>query len=156
VTDPSSSASADRLVELYTSRYEYLVRLAFVLVDNNEQAEEIVQEAFARALVRGDRVGEPEAYVQRSVVNACYDVLRRRRLERVILARLRRDEAVAEPDYIGDLLATLPPRERVALTLRHYGDLSVDQIAAAMGCPPGTVKTLLHRGAARLRGQVRR
>ena len=59
-----------------------------------------------------------------------------------------------EPDYLGDALARLPARERIALVLRHYEGLSEREIAEAMHCPAGTVKTLLHRGTQRLRGQI--
>ena len=145
----------DDFVRLYEERYAELVRLAFVLVDSNEQAEELVQEAFARVYLRWDKVEAPIAYVRRAVVNACRDVLRRRRIERRWLARRHEPEGDdGERHYLDDALATLPSRERVALVLRYYQGLSEAEIADAMGCPPGTVKSLVHRGTARLREQI--
>ena len=140
--------------ELYRARYDGLVRLAAVILDDDEVAEEVVQDAFARLHLRWDRVDDPASYVRRSVVNACRDVFRRRRVERTFLRRTRPVEGAPEPDYLGDALAQLPARERIALVLRHYEGLSEKQIAEALGCPPGTVKTLLHRGIERLRGQI--
>ncbi|HVN52633.1 MAG TPA: SigE family RNA polymerase sigma factor [Acidimicrobiales bacterium] len=140
--------------ELYRARYDGLVRLAAVILDDDEVAEEVVQDAFARLHLRWDHVEDPPSYVRRSVVNACRDVLRRRRVERAFLRRTRPVERPAEPDYLGDALAELPARERIALVLRHYEGLSEKQIAEALGCPQGTVKTLLHRGTERLRKRL--
>jgi len=152
---PPARGSAG-LLELYTGHYGELVRLAVLLVDNPEQAEEVVQDAFARALVKGDQIDEPGPYIKRCVVNACHDILRRRRIERRLLPKLRHVDPPPEPDYLLDLVASLPPRERIAITLRYYGDMPVDAIAQMMGCPLGTAKTLLHRGAARLKDQLER
>jgi RNA polymerase sigma-70 factor (sigma-E family) len=143
--------------ELYRSTYASLVRLAAVVLDDDAQAEEVVQEAFARLHLRWEHVDEPRSYVRRSVVNGCRDVLRRRRVERTFLRRTppaSRSATEPEPDYLGDALARLPARERIALVLRHYEGLSEQQIAETLGCPPGTVKTLLHRGTKRLRDQI--
>ncbi len=140
--------------ELYRDRYASLVRLAVVVLDDDQVAEEVVQECFARLHLRWDRVDDPASYVRRSVVNACRDVLRRRRVERTFLRRSRPPGPSPEPDYLGDALARLPARERIALVLRHYEGLSEREIAEAMHCPAGTVKTLLHRGTQRLRGQI--
>ena len=75
--------------QLYRALYPSLVRLAFLIVDQNDLAEEVVQDAFARLHPRWDRVAEPASYVRRSVINACRDVLRRRRVERTVLGRFR-------------------------------------------------------------------
>ena len=155
--DARDQEAGDDFVRLYEERYAELVRLAFVLVDSNEQAEELVQEAFARVYLRWDKVEAPIAYVRRAVVNACRDALRRRRIERRWLAR-RHEPAGddGERHYLDDALATLPSRERIALVLRYYEGLSEAEIADAMDCPPGTVKSLVHRGTARLREQITR
>jgi RNA polymerase sigma-70 factor (sigma-E family) len=142
--------------ELYRTNYASLVRLAFLIVDQNEVAEEVVQESFARLHIRWDRVDDPFSYVRRSIINACRDVLRRRRVERTFLKRARPEASSPDKDYLGDALARLPARERIALVLRHYEGLSELQIAEAMKCPPGTVKTLLRRGGARLKDQLER
>ena len=146
---------SDDFVLLYRARDDELVRLAFVLVDSNEQAEELVQEAFARVYLRWQKVDAPWPYLRRTVVNSCHDVLRRRRLERRWLARRHEpDGDDGERHYLDDALASLPSRQRIALVLRYYQGLSEAEIADAMGCPPGTVKSLVHRGTARLREQI--
>jgi RNA polymerase sigma-70 factor (sigma-E family) len=156
VPDVNQPQPAITFTELYRTKYASLVRLAFLIVDQNEVAEEVVQESFARLHIRWDRVDDPASYVRRSIINACRDVLRRRRVERTFLKRLRPEPSSPDTDYLGDALARLPARERIALVLRHYEGLSEAQIAEAMQCPPGTVKTLLHRGGARLKDQLER
>ena len=156
VPDVSPSESDAAFTALYRAHYPSLVRLAAVIVDDDAVAEEVVQEAFARLHMRWSRVDDPASYVRRSTVNGCRDVLRRRRLERTFLRRQTTTDQHPEPDFLGDALARLPARERIALVLRHYEGLSEQQIAEALGCPPGTVKTLLHRGGKRLRQQLER
>jgi RNA polymerase sigma-70 factor (sigma-E family) len=154
---PGPLDASDGFVQLYRDRYEGLVRLAVLLVDSTEQAEELVQEAFARAYLRWDKLDHPEAYVRRALVNASRDVLRRRRVERRLsLRRTPPDDTGPEHDYLDDALATLPGRERIALVLTYYEGLDEAATAGLMGCPRGTVKSLLHRGIARLRGQIHR
>jgi RNA polymerase sigma-70 factor (sigma-E family) len=154
--DPPEPEPDDAFTELYRTHYSALVRLAAVVVDDDAVAEEVVQEAFARLHMRWARVDDPASYVRRSTVNGCRDILRRRRVERTFLRRQTTDDPKPEPDFLGDALARLPARERIALVLRHYEGLSEQQIAEALGCPPGTVKTLLHRGGKRLRQQLER
>jgi RNA polymerase sigma factor (sigma-70 family) len=61
---------------------------------------------------------------------------------------------VADRDEIWGLLATLPQRQRAALVLRYFEDLADDEIAGALGCRVGTVRSLLSRGLTSLRGQT--
>src|SRR5690606_20723678 len=82
------AASSD---ELFRRRYEPMVRVAFLLVGSRAEAEDVVQDAFARIELRWARLDKPEAYLHRCVVNRSRDVLRRRRLEQRVRL-LRRDE----------------------------------------------------------------
>ena len=59
-----------------------------------------------------------------------------------------------EVDEIIEVLKRLPERQRHALALRYYVDMDVAQVAQALGCPPGTVKSLLHRGIEALRKEI--
>ena len=59
-----------------------------------------------------------------------------------------------DADVLGTALATLPYRQRAALVLRYYSDLPDAEIAVALGCRPGTVASLVHRGLERLREVV--
>ena len=145
--DPPDSRDFD---ELFAQRYVPMVRLATLLVGNPAVAEELVQDAFVRVHRKWDGVEHPAAYLRTAVVNACRNNRRRARLERAHATTP--SPAVAPPqEPLLDALATLTERQRVAIVLRYYEDLSEAEIAAALGCRPGTVKSLLHRGLAQLR-----
>jgi RNA polymerase sigma-70 factor (sigma-E family) len=139
----------------YAEHRAGLVRLAVLLVDDRAVAEEVVQDAFAKLYERWNRAHDPLAYVRMCVVNRSRDVLRRRRL-------LRREatlvEAVSDAghDHLRDAIARLPARQRAAIVLRYYADLSVEETAVVMKTRPGTVKSLVHRGVAQLRKVIER
>lgn len=136
--------------DLFAERYEPMVRLAMLLVGNEAVAEELVQDAFVRVHHKWATVEHPAAYLRTAVVNACRNNRRRARLER---AHARADAAAVAPpqEPLLDALATLNERQRVAIVLRYYEDLPEAEIAEAIGCRPGTVKSLLSRGLAQLR-----
>jgi RNA polymerase sigma factor (sigma-70 family) len=132
-----------------------MVRLAHALTGSVDAAEDIVQDAFARILGRTDGLDSPGGYLRTTVVNLCRDRERRRRRER----RLRTPSADRITLSLGasevvDVLLRLPYRQRAVLVLRYWGDWSEVEIAEALGCRSGTVKTLASRGLARLRKDV--
>lgn len=137
--------------ELYRSERDRLVRLAFLLTGCQAAAEDLVQDVFLRTRTRLDRVDEPAAYLHRSVTNACWSWHRRRHRE----DRYRPDRPVVVAGTsdveMWDALARLAPRRRQVLVLRYYLDYSEAQIAEAIGCRPGTVKSATHRALADLR-----
>jgi len=141
------------LVSLYRNRYGDMVRLAFLLTGSSAEAEEIVQEAFVRIRNRIDRVDNPSAYLRTTVVNGC-----RNRYRRILVERrhaVPAERSSYDPvDELSDALAALPIRQRSAIVLRFYAGLSENEIAHALGCRPGTVKSLCHRGLAELRRVV--
>jgi RNA polymerase sigma-70 factor (sigma-E family) len=143
-------ASAGSFDDLYRREQPELLRLAVLLVGSHEVAADLVQDCFVRLHPRWANVEDRRAYLRRSVVNACHSHHRR-------LRRFRRlDLRPSEPAEIGarelsDALAALPPRQRAALVLRFYGGLPDAAIAEALGCRPGTVASLIHRGLASLR-----
>jgi RNA polymerase sigma-70 factor (ECF subfamily) len=117
-------------------------------------AEEAAQEAFTRAYTRWERVGSSERPTGWTFV-AALRVARRRR--RDLLGDVAgRFDAQDVADEVVDrvtmqaAIEELPTRQRVALVLRHYADLPLDEIARAMGCAVGTVKSTLHTAHARL------
>lgn len=136
-------------------------RLALRLSGDPDVAEECVADVFAVLYRRRNRLdlSDPAAYVRRSVVNRLRSRWRRRYLER--RHRDRRsgddrgqrpfDEQVADRDRFRAALAQLSARQRTAVVLRYYEDLSEAETAEVMSCAPGTVKSLTHRGLARLR-----
>jgi RNA polymerase sigma-70 factor (sigma-E family) len=130
--------------------YAPMVRMAFLLTSSIETAEDLVQDVFARAYPRWSTISEPSAYVRRAVVNACHSHHRRRFRERA--HRPSTPDAIElEADELFDVLATLPARMRSAIVLRYYQDLAENDIAEILGCAPGTARSLIHRGLARLR-----
>jgi RNA polymerase sigma-70 factor (sigma-E family) len=140
-----------------------LFRTALLLAGQDRAAaEDLLQLALERAYRHWARVcrsGDPERYVQRILANASNDRWRlaARRPERLLrpgdadpLAQDQSD-AVAERDFLMRALAALPPRQRTVLVLRYFNDLSEAEIADALGCSVGTVKSQASRGLARLR-----
>jgi len=138
-------------VELYQGQYLRMVRIAYLMVGSRAVAEELVQEAFVRVHGRVDQVDNPAAYLRTAVVNGCRNYGRHASVEH----RHHRGERPAEqhdsPDLLADALAKLPERQRAALVLRYYEGLSEAEIAAALGCRPGTVKSATSRALAELR-----
>jgi RNA polymerase sigma-70 factor (sigma-E family) len=138
------------LISLYRSRYADMVRVAFLLTGSTEEAEEIVQEAFVKIRNRIDRVDNPAAYLRTTVVNGC-----RNRHRRILVERrhARPTDGMSHDhvDELSDALAGLPLRQRTAIVLRYYAGMTEAEIAGALGCRPGTVKSLCHRALAELR-----
>ena len=138
--------------DVYRERYEALARLAFLLTGGSPAAEELVQDAFERMHQRWDTIDNPAGYVHTAVVNACMSWRRRARLERETAPRLYRVPTVdAATLELRDMIAALPPRQRAALVLRYYEDLSEAEIARVLGCRVAAVKSLLHRALKALR-----
>jgi RNA polymerase sigma-70 factor (sigma-E family) len=149
--------AATTFEDLFRSRYEPMVRVAFLLVGSRAEAEDVVQDAFARIELRWSRLDNPEGYLRRCVVNRSHDMLRRRRLEQRFRL-LHRDDKTSElqADELGDALATLTPKRRAAVVLRYYAGLPEREIAEILRVRPGTVKSMLHRALAQLREVIER
>ena len=156
------ASAADQLTELYTAHYRSLVRLAAFLTGDRDNAEEVVQDAYVKVLGswRGIREQDKaEAYLRTAVVNLSRSRLRRRVVAAKHQPEPLGDVASAETsamrtvqrDAVMRALQQLPPRQREAVVLRYYGDLSEAQTAAAMGCSAGAVKSHTSRAMAALR-----
>ncbi len=143
----------DDLAAVYRRLYPSLVRTAFLLVDTREQAEEVVQEAFAKAFPKWDRLRIPEAYVRTCVVNGCRRVQRRRGLARRLVVPPI-EELGSEHDHIADAVRALPSPQREVVVLRYYLQATDAEIAATLKIALGTVKSSLHRARAALREQL--
>jgi RNA polymerase sigma-70 factor (ECF subfamily) len=123
-------------------------------------AEELAQDAFARAYERWDGVGalkSPESWTYRVAFNLARSWGRRRLAERRALARQRARSAAVLPEppdvlALREAVLALPARQRAAIVARFYAGLTVEETAEALGCAPGTVKALVHKGIANLRG----
>jgi RNA polymerase sigma-70 factor (sigma-E family) len=146
----------EAFVDLYERRWSVLVRLATLLVDRVEVAEELVQDAFAATYRDWTRLDEPAAYVRTAVVNRARSELRRRDARRRRPAETLLPEPIQDPpgDPLRDAITHLPERQRTVIVLRFYEDLPLGEIAALMGIRTGTVKSQLHRALATLRKEI--
>ncbi|MEV0404235.1 SigE family RNA polymerase sigma factor [Actinoallomurus sp. NPDC050550] len=154
---------ADQAVTaLYSAHYRSLVRLSALLVRDLATAEEVVQDAFVAMHGAWRRLRDPEkalSYLRQSVVNRSRSVLRHRAVVEKYAPKGLPDAPSAENGAIVELersavvkaLSGLPTRQREALVLRYYGDLSEAEIASAMGISRGAVKSHTARGMAALR-----
>jgi RNA polymerase sigma-70 factor (sigma-E family) len=155
--------SADHaVVELYAAHYKSLVRLAAMLVRDVPTAEEVVQDAFVAMHGGWQRLKDTEkalAYLRQAVVNRSRSVLRHRNVVDKNLQKPPPDMPSAEHGAFvllerGAVVAALrdlPERQREAIVLRYYADLSEAEIAASMGISRGAVKSHTARGIAALR-----
>ncbi len=150
--------SLDDLAVLFEELMPGLVRLAHMLTGSLPLAEEAVQDAFVTVYQRRAKVQKPEQYLRRIVVNNCHSRTRRREVEKrklqIVASQSSRADWTPEVDEVWELLADLSGRQRMALVLRFYEDLTVPAIAEVMGVRPGTVKSLIHRGLAQLKERI--
>ncbi len=137
--------------EFFAASYPGMVRLATALLPSRSVAEDVVQDAFTKSYARFTSLNNPEAYVRRSVVNLSTGYFRRRGVAQAKEPLLRPTEQPSEHDTMLSVLHQLPTRQRAALILRYYEQCNEAEIAAALQCRPGTVKSLLSRGIAALR-----
>jgi RNA polymerase sigma-70 factor (sigma-E family) len=166
----SRSWSADDAVTaLFSAHYRGLVRLAVLLLHDESAAEDVVQDAYVALHRRWWRLRDADkalAYLRTSVVNGARSALRHRGVaDRYVAARRVADEPTVASAESGALallrhrevleaVRRLPARQREAIVLRYYGELSEAEIADAMGVSKGSVKSHASRGMAALRGSL--
>jgi RNA polymerase sigma-70 factor (sigma-E family) len=158
--------NADRAVtELYSEHYRALVRLAAMLVRDTQTAEEVVQDAFVAMHGGWQRLRDNDkalAYLRQAVVNRSRSVLRHRAVIDKNMQKAPPDMPSAEHGALVLLerhavvaaLRALPDRQREAIVLRYYADLSEAEIAASMGISRGAVKSHTSRGMTALRAAL--
>jgi RNA polymerase sigma-70 factor (sigma-E family) len=166
VTVPSHQAAGE-LAALYVVHYKQLVRLAALLLDETAACEDVVQDAYVKlaATNRMARLRDPDAalaYLRTTVMNLARSSLRRRlvaaKYAPVVHGRDRADDAAAQVvdrAAIVRAMRTLPRRQREAVALRYYADLTEAQTADLMGCSAGAVKSYTSRGLERLAEQLK-
>lgn len=164
----AAGRSADHAVtELYGLHYQSLVRLSALLVRDVTTAEEVVQDAFVAMHGAWRRLRDTDkalSYLRQSVVNRSRSVLRHRAVIDKYAPKPTPDAPSAEQGAIAQLersavvaaLRGLPDRQREALVLRYYADLSEQQIAVAMGISRGAVKSHTARAMSTLRTVLER
>ena len=150
------------LTELYTAHYRSLVRLASMLVRDTGTAEEVVQDAFVALYCTWSGLRDSanaRSYLHHTVVNRSRSVLRRRAVADKHVAALAAQDisddqpalALMERSAMAGALRLLPVRQREALVLRFYADLSEADVAKAMGITRGAVKSHTARAMTTLR-----
>jgi len=158
-------SSQGKLAEFYVAHADSTKRLAFLLTGDNELAEDITQDAFVRIAGRIGGLRKPDAaaaYLRRTVVNMSRSHFRRKRVERAYLQREAsgpqtgsvEGRDVVEADALWGELQRLAYRQRCAVVLRYYEDLSEQQTAEILNCSVGAVKALTNRAMEQLRANV--
>jgi RNA polymerase sigma-70 factor, ECF subfamily len=137
--------------EFYSGAVGRLLGQLFPVTGDLHEAEEVVQEAFARASVRWARLRDydvPEAWVRRVAMNLAADRARRLRRQARAILRIGPPPEVpsASVEALAEALRGLPVRQRQVIVLHYLVDLPVEEVARTMAMPDGTVKSLLARG----------
>jgi RNA polymerase sigma-70 factor (sigma-E family) len=149
--------------EFVEARSTSLFRTAYLMVGDHQLAQDLLQEALVKTLVAWPRLRDHatvEAYTRRIVVNTSITWRRRKSFHEHPAETLPEtagsdavEDLVTHDELVGHLLA-LAPRQRAAIVLRYYQDLTEAQTAEAMGCSVGTVKSQVSDGLARLRSSM--
>jgi RNA polymerase sigma-70 factor (ECF subfamily) len=138
--------------ELYSSQFHRLTLQINAYVGDLSEAQDLVQEAFTRAIPRWDRIStydDPAAWVRKVAWNLATSRWRRQRTATAFLHRQREQHVDGpNPDRVAltAALATLPPKIRKTFVLHYLAQMSVAEIAQQEDVPEGTVKSWLHRG----------
>jgi RNA polymerase sigma-70 factor (sigma-E family) len=142
--------------EFVTTRWNALLRTAYLLTGNHHDAEDLVQAALMKAVPKWWRIKDnPEPYVRRVLARESVNRWRRRRWREVttdVLPEAMHHDSTDRVALLEDL-RTLSPRQRAVLVLRYFDDLTEADTAAALGISVGTVKSHARGALARLRTQ---
>jgi RNA polymerase sigma-70 factor (sigma-E family) len=147
------------LERLLADKGENLLRTAILLAGSRAEGEDLLQAALERVIKRWRRIhGNPEGYLRRTMHHLAIDGWRQKKTRRARLGLLAAPEAapdaadaVDQRDRVVRLLQQLPPRQRTAVVLRYWEDLTEAETAKAMNCSVGTVKSAASRGLSKLR-----
>lgn len=160
------AVASDSFEHYVATRSPSLIRFAYLLTRNTEDAHDAVQDALTGLYPRWSQVssrGQVDAYVRRSVVNAYVSRWRRTRRTTPVAdpaigprAPVVEDPAqhVADADAALRLCAELPPTQRAAVVLRFYEDRTFAEIGEILGCPEATARSHVHRALASLRTRL--
>lgn len=141
--------------EFFAERFAPLSRLAFLLTGSSSAADELAQDACEQVFRRWSDIDHPRTYARTAVVNGARSWGRHRTVvERTPGDIPRRAELDADAIAVREVLKQLPERQREVLVLRFYADVKIGEIATELDCPVGTVKSLIHRGLARMQEEL--
>jgi RNA polymerase sigma-70 factor (sigma-E family) len=158
-----SSREATAFTEFISARSASLFRTAYLIVGDHQLAQDLLQESLIKTYMAWPRLRDPskaEAYTRKTIVTTAISWRRRRSFHERPMEVLP-DMAVPDPGeavttraWMVTQLRSLPPRQRAAIVLRHYEDLSEAQTAEVMGCSVGAVKSHVSTGLGRLRDRL--
>jgi RNA polymerase sigma-70 factor (sigma-E family) len=149
--------------EFVSARSKALLRTAYLISGSEAMAQDLVQEALAKTYVALPRLrdqGAVEGYARKAMATTAISWWRRKSSREHPQETLPEGEhpdaadAVDERQWIWEELLRLPPRQRVAIVLRFYEDLTQEQTAHVMGCSVGTVKSQVSAGLSKLRARL--
>lgn len=151
-SDPAVDDRVAQLDALYRVEYAGMVRLAYTLLANNAEAEEIVQDSLIEVHRRWHEIQKPGAYLRCTVVSRCRSALQRRRMR----PSYPHDEPAVSPEAseLWDVLTRLSDDQRIVVVLRYYGGYPSSDIAAMLEIPAATVRSHLRRGLATLKKEL--
>lgn len=157
--------SHDEFHDFVAARRPTLLRAAMLLTADRSDAEDLLQSALAKTYLAWNRIhdrGALDGYVRRTMVNINISWWRRRKLEEYPTDELP-DTPIADHtrrselrDGLDRILDRLPARQRAAVVLRYYEDLTENEIAETLGVSVGTVKSTVSRAMAKLRDEAAR
>jgi RNA polymerase sigma-70 factor (sigma-E family) len=139
-----------------------LLRFGVILTGDRHRADDLVQTALVKTMRRWRAIDhdQPVAYVRRAMVNAHLSGWRRTRRETGlpdsfdVSTRIDETASYDDQDQLARALAVLPPRQRAVIVLRYYAGFSEAEIADALGCASGTVKSQASKALRRLRAEL--
>lgn len=135
--------------DFYEREIERQTRRAVLMLGSREAAQDAVHDAFVAVYQRWSQLESPGPYLELVVLNRCRDVGRRGQLARRH-ANQHASDVPATDAPLFDALATLPFNHRAAVVLRYYHQCTEAEIAALLGCRPGSVGPWIQRGLRRL------
>jgi len=154
-SDTAATGLRSEFSRFYADELAGQVRSATLIVGSQPLAQDLVHDVFVTIFERWSDIDEPGPFLQRSVVNACRDALRRQRTATQFLRRQHRFDTSTEPDVpLFDALATLPFNHRAAVVLRYYAGLTEAEIAERLDCRRGSVGPWIRRGLDRLNNEL--
>jgi RNA polymerase sigma factor (sigma-70 family) len=170
MSEPASAVSDDRPARegasggfeaFFSDEHPRLLRALYLVTGNEQEAEELMQDAFVAVWERWDRVSvmdNPSGYLYRTAMNAFRSRLRRaaRAARRTVRAEPPVDlfAAADERDAVVRVLRTLTPRQRAALTLTEYLGYGSEEAGRILGVQAVTVRALASQARAVLRGTM--
>lgn len=137
----------------FEAQYPAVARTAYAILQSKEAAQDVAQEAFIQALSHWKKVAaydKPGAWVRRVAIRLAVKAARKERMQRSVTEVDAYQELVPEDIDLMRALASISPRQRVAIVLHYFEGRSSTEMAEIMDCSEATARVQLHRGRKRL------